>query len=209
MAPLSAPPNEWTRFGLLLVDFIFGYILLSDARFQLAVAQQWLFALVIALATSAVMFAIAWPDDFDLTRGVPMDYSWRYVGFWTLFALSSWSWLVAWLGFGQRMLNVNHPLLKPAAAMSFPLYLLHPLVMLPALLLISQWQAAALPAFSVLTASVLLGTLALAALLKHWPIACYLLGLKSEPALAATSVPRAVNSTAKVYRPVILTALLK
>ncbi len=179
--PLAAPPNDWTRFVSLLLVFIFGYVLLSDARFQEAIARQWRLALVVAGATSAVMFMIAWPDDFDLARSVPLNYSPQYAAFWAVFALSTWSWLVTWLGFGQRFLNVNHPLLKRASAASYPLYLLHPLFTLPGLLLVAHWQADAFIAFLMLTTTVLVGTLALTAILNRWRVTRFLLGLKTEP----------------------------
>jgi peptidoglycan/LPS O-acetylase OafA/YrhL len=165
--------NDWTRFVSLLLVFIFGYLLVSDGRFQQAIAQQWLLASAIAVGTSAVLFAIAWPDTFNPYRDLPLDYSSQYVAFWTVFALGSWSWLIAWLGFGQRYLNVNHPLLKRAGEASYPLYLLHPLLWMPGLFLVSQWQSNALIAFLVLMTIDLTGTLALIVILKRWRITRY------------------------------------
>jgi peptidoglycan/LPS O-acetylase OafA/YrhL len=92
------------------------------------------------------------------------------------------SWLLVWLGLGQRFLNFNHPLLKFGCEVSYPLYLLHLLVWIPGVLLIGQIQIDALPSSLVLTALVLGGTLALTVLLKRWRFVGMLLGLKGEPA---------------------------
>jgi len=174
--------NDWTRFTSLLLEFIFGYILISEPRFQSAIASQWKVALAVALAASALMFAIAWQDGFDPYRDLPTDYSWRYAAFWTVFVFGSWSWLIAWLGFGQRFLNVNRPLLKQATAASFPLYLLHPMVVIPSALVVTQWTANGLVAALMLTTIVLAGTLALTAVLGRWRVARFMLGLKTGSA---------------------------
>jgi glucan biosynthesis protein C len=199
LAPLAAPPNELAHFVLLLLAFVFGYILISDAHFQQAIARQWLLHLAVALAASALMFAFAWPDNFDISY-VPIDYSWPYVAFWTLFAIGCWSMLLAWLGVGQRFLNVNSRILSLAAPLSYPLYLLHPLVLAPATLLVARWQAPALLAFLVETSGVLIGTFALTALLKRWRIARYVLGLKVETPRTRLFIPTMGNSTVGLYR---------
>lgn len=67
--------SDWSRFCSLLLVFIFGYILLSDTRFQAAIARQWTITLGLALATWAVLFAIAWPDGFNPYRDLPTDDS--------------------------------------------------------------------------------------------------------------------------------------
>lgn len=74
---------------------------------------------------------------------------------------------MTWLGFGQRFLNWNHALLKWISAASYPLYLLNPMVLLPADLLLMQWQANAFVGFVVLTMVTLIGTVALTALLQR------------------------------------------
>lgn len=175
--------NDWARFLSLLLVFIFGYILNSDARFQAAIARQWRLAAVLALLTFAALFAIAWSDDFNPFRDLPLHYSPEYAAFWTLFALSSWSWLLAWLGLGQRFMNVSHPLLKPATALSYPVYLLHPVFVFPGFLLVAELPVSAILAFPILLAIVLGGTLALSAILQRWWITRSLLGLETRPAV--------------------------
>jgi hypothetical protein len=134
----------------------------------------------VALGTWAVLAAIAWPESYNPYRDLPTDYSWRYVAFWTLFVASSWSWLLAWLGIGQRYLNVNHPILKRASAASLPLYLLHPLVLFPSILLVARLQLSVWLGPWVLMGLVLAGTLALSALLARVPLARFLLGLRAN-----------------------------
>lgn len=180
--------NDGPRFIWLLLVFIFGYILISDARFQSAIAKQGRLALVVTLATSVVMFAIAWQDNFNPYRDLPVDYSWTYVGFWTLFTICSWSWLIVLFGFGQQFLNVNHGLLKYASAISYSLYLLHPLIWIPSMFLVLRWQVNTFVVFFAQTVLVLAGTLALTAVLQRWSVTRFLLGLKTTTAPSQSMV---------------------
>lgn len=193
---VSPPPvfaalvNDGTRFVSFFLVFIFGYILNSDSRFQMAIARQWRLIAIVTVVTSAVMFVIAWQDSFNPYVSLPLDYSWEYVGFWTVFALSSWSWLITWLGVGQRFLNVNHSLLKRASTVTYPLYLLHPIVWIPSLFIVLPWQVNPFFGFVAQTVIVLIGTLALTALLQCWSVTRFLLGLKTKTAPSQFSLRR-------------------
>ncbi|MGE5140022.1 MAG: acyltransferase family protein [Rudaea sp.] len=179
--------NDWKSFVMLLLAFIFGYILISDPRFQMAIARQWPLAAGVALATSAVLISIAWPDNFNPYRDLPVALSWNYLWFWTVLTISSWSWLVTLLGCAQRFLSRSHSLLKHAAEASYPLYLLHPLVWMPGILLIARLDVAAIPGFTAFTTGVLSGTYLLILLLKRWRVTRFLLGLKPGPIRSTSS----------------------
>jgi fucose 4-O-acetylase-like acetyltransferase len=198
--------NDWARFLSLLLIFIFGYILNSDARFQSAIARQWRLTAALALLTFAPLFAIAWSDTFNPFHDLPVEYSLEYAAFWTLFVLSSWSWLLAVLGFGQRFMNVSHPLLKRATALSYPIYLLHPLLVFPAILLVAELPLNAFVAFPLLLAMVLGGTLALIAVLQRWWVTRAVLGFKTGgEGSGRWSISRLVNGR-KVTLPDLLIA---
>ncbi len=207
-APFAAPPNDWTRLATLLIVFVSGYVLVSDTRFQSAVARQWPLTAAAAIVTSVIMFAIAWPDEFNPFIALYVDYSLEYYAFWTLFGLCTWSWLMAWLGFGQRFLNVNHPLLESLSPLIYPLYLLHPIVLFPALLAIAQWPINPFIAFPVLTATVLAGTVALTTILYRWRVTRALLGLKRETARVRVDGENSLNegsvgASARLHLPVM------
>jgi glucans biosynthesis protein C len=188
--------NDWTRFLSLWVVFILGFVLVSDAGFQTAIARQWRLAGTVALGSWAILAAIAWPPGYNPYRDLPTDYSWGYVAFWTLFVVSSWSWLLAWLGIGQRYLNVNHPILKRASAASLPLHLLHPLVLFPSILLVARLQLSVWLGPWVLTGLVLAGTLALTAILARWRLTRFLLGVRNDVVRPGALGPRRRSAAA-------------
>jgi hypothetical protein len=172
--------NDWTRFLSLWVVFVLGFVLVSDPGLQTAIARQWRLAGAVALGTWAVLAAIAWPESYNPYRDLPTDYSWRYAAFWTLYVTSSWSWLLAWLGLGQRYLNVNHAVLRSVAAASLPLYLLHPLILFPSILLVSRWNLSVWVGPWVLTGLVVAGTLLLTSILTRWRLTAFLLGMNPK-----------------------------
>jgi membrane-bound acyltransferase YfiQ involved in biofilm formation len=91
-------------------------------------------------------------------------------------------------------MNVSHPLLKRASALSYPVYLLHPVFVFPGYLLVAALPVSALLAFPILLAIVLGGTLALSAVLQHWWITRALLGLGTgRKASGRWSISRSVD----------------
>ncbi len=201
--------NDWTRFAFLLLTFVFGYILVSGPRLQSAIARQWPLAAGVALVTSAVLIAIAWPDSFNPYRDQPADYSGYYIWFWTLFTISSWSWVVALLGLAQRFLNSGSALLRSACAASFPLYLLHPIIWIPAIFLVAQVNVPTSISFLLMAILVLGGTVSVIALLKRLATVRLPFRLNAEPTRAASSTPAARDRARALYSLPIISTLLK
>ena len=106
---------------LYLTFFIYGYVLVSDARFERALDRHATSALVLgAIATAPFVYLIA-GHPLPQHPAVPILVHLAYY-------FSRWCWLVAILGLGRRYLNVNSRFLRYAREASYPFYLLHFLV---------------------------------------------------------------------------------
>ena len=104
-----------------LAWFIYGYVLVADARLQPAVDHQRWISLVLALVCTVA--------DTLLVRTANMGTSNAFAPTTTthavLFQLSAWWWVLAMLGFAHQHLNANSPVLRYVSEAAFPFYLLH------------------------------------------------------------------------------------
>jgi peptidoglycan/LPS O-acetylase OafA/YrhL len=144
-----------------LAFFTWGFLLASDERYQDAISRHAWVALVAAVATSP-----AWVEDM-----------------WVLKPLSSWCFMVAFLGLGQRYLrDVDNRYLKYGNEAVLPFYILHQ----PALLIVG-YQVVQLdlpwPAKYVLIAIIAFGLIMgiYEMLVRRWNPTRFLFGLKVRP----------------------------
>ncbi len=102
----------WSPFSYLIF-FGAGFLLAFDLRYREAMERLRFISLALGLLTTSLMFFI--PIDLSRVGGF-VEYSL------TVFCRSfnSWFWLVTLLGFGSRLLNFNHTILKFAREAALP-----------------------------------------------------------------------------------------
>ncbi|MBN2390204.1 MAG: acyltransferase family protein [Anaerolineae bacterium] len=100
---------------LYVVYFIYGYILMADARFQQTMDRQKWAALAVGVIT-----AIAVPLLLNANVSIVLIHILYYLG--------RWCWIVAFVGLGHAYLNSNSSLLRYASEASYPFYILHFLI---------------------------------------------------------------------------------
>ena len=106
---------------LYLTFFVYGYVLVSEARFERAIDRHATSALILGtIATAPFVYLVA-GHPLPQHPVVPILVHLVYY-------FSRWCWLVAILGLGRRYLNVNSRFLRYASEASYPFYLLHFLV---------------------------------------------------------------------------------
>ena len=113
--------------------FMYGFLLVgSDAAQQGIARQRWLsLALgIIAFLTLSGVYALFGEPAF----GAP-----RFMLVFSLFGLSSWCWVLAFLGFGIRRLNFNSAWLQYANEAVLPFYVLHQSVLIYLGYFVVQW----------------------------------------------------------------------
>jgi len=110
-----------------LALFIVAYVIASSPHFEASLERNRLISLIIALATSAVVIAVAAATQ-NGTQGVasdPFSISGPYLIVSTIWALNGWCWVTAILGFGSKYLSFNHRLLSVSNELVLPFYVLH------------------------------------------------------------------------------------
>jgi surface polysaccharide O-acyltransferase-like enzyme len=101
-----------------LIYFIYGFIFFSDARFGRAIDRQTGFA----LAAGSVLLALTvFGGETHLSVNRGLD--------WTLAVFDRWCWVIALLGLGHRVLNRSNRMLPYLTEASYPIYILHYLIL--------------------------------------------------------------------------------
>ena len=97
---------------------VFGFMVISSEKLQRSIQTLRWPSLAIALAMSAWWYTTAGEHD----------------------DLACWGWILTFLGFGMRYLNINKPALKYANEAVLPFYILHQTVLLGVGYFVVQWS---------------------------------------------------------------------
>jgi hypothetical protein len=187
LALASAVPIGGSENPLLyLVWFFYGYLLMSDPRFQAALDRHTLTALLLAFLTTLFIFTVS--------QEIGPAWSPLWVLWGVVYNSSRWFWVVGILGLGHRFLNTTSAALRYANEAVYPFYILHyPVNMLTGYLL-RPWTAAVAVKYAVIVVFTTTVTLALyEALIRRVDLLRFLFGMKRVGARragpASTSVP--------------------
>lgn len=170
--------SDWSNHALLLAAFVYGFVLASSPWFGRAIDQQWRLCLVVAVLGTASLVAGTWTG--ILPGRVPPPYSGRYFGFWMLYAICAWAWMVAVLGVGRRWLDHDGAVNRYARRVGYELYIVHQPVIVGFAYVIVQWQAAVAVKFATLLAVSAIVTVLLAEALGRAPIVRTMLGAPTQ-----------------------------
>jgi glucan biosynthesis protein C len=154
------------------VLFVYGYVLMADARFGDALDRAKVVALIVGLVLLVALLAI-WGAGVMLP-----DWAWLLMG--ALYdGPLAWSLLIAILGFGRRYLSFDHPILKYASEAAYPFYILHQTVIVIIGYYVVQWSMGIWLQFlavNVVAASVTI--LVYEVLVKRTNVTRFLFGMK-------------------------------
>ncbi len=158
-----------------LFYFIYGFIIFSDARFGRAIDKQTWYALVAGVVLLVIF--------------VFMDETKTHIDFYSrvyriLDVFSRWIWVIAFLGLGHRFLNRTNQVLRYLTEASYPIYILHFLI----LALIGYYIAGLgwpveLKYLTILSLAVAASVLAYDLLVKRTNVTRFLFGMKPKRAL--------------------------
>jgi len=109
--------GDWANLTSKALVFLTGFVLCSGEDIWAAVERFRFRALVLGCITYGLLY-LCWYSGWEFQGAAWAAYR-------VLRSLSSWSWILALLGFGRRHLNVNRPLLKYATEAVYPWYILH------------------------------------------------------------------------------------
>lgn len=133
--------NPWYSFSL----FVAGFILTADHRTERAVHRAWKPLLLAAAATMVTFLVI---QRSGAAKGWA-DNSLPDAAFSVLEAVNTWVCVLALLGTGRALLNLDSPVLRYTSEASFPVYLVHQTVIVGIAYVVVGWDMAVWPKFSV------------------------------------------------------------
>ena len=129
--------NDWAHHLERFMVFLLGFFAAKDARFWQSVDKVWKFMPVLAVAAWVLLqngYNIA-----DFARQFMSDTQYRF--FYNYIAnIYAWSCILTLLGFGQRFLNRESPLLRYLTGAIFCYYVLHQTITVIAGYYLTQYQ---------------------------------------------------------------------
>jgi len=129
--------NDWAHHMERFMVFLLGFFAAKDERFWQSVDKVWKFMPVLAVAAWVLLqsgYNIA-----DFARHFMSDTQYRF--FYNYIAnIYAWSCILTLLGFGQRFLNRESPLLRYLTGAIFCYYVLHQTITVIAGYYLTQYQ---------------------------------------------------------------------
>ncbi len=100
--------------------FVFGYIIMTDMRFQVTIRRYTMMALAFAVVSAAILVFWLYPLSSKLS-----GFHWQSILIDFVKSLNTWCWIMALLGLGHKHLSFTNRLLHYANSAAYPFYLLH------------------------------------------------------------------------------------
>jgi len=177
---------DWSNHALLLVAYLYGYILVSEAWLGADIDAQWRYALGIAAGMSLAMVLGTWFG--VIPSRIPPPYTGRYLLFWTVYAVGAWAWMVAALGAARRWLGHDTPPLRYAHTMSYVWYLVHQPIIIGVAYVVVRWETGVPQKVAALLAISAPATLVVSELLRRVPVLGRVLGGAGQRPARARSI---------------------
>ena len=169
---------------LFLTLFIYGYIWVSDARFQTIVDRHRISALILGVLFTAAFQVLA------ATEG-------SLVLIHILYYFSRWCWLLAILGFGHKYLSRSGKMLAYLSEVSYPFYILHLPINTIVGYFVIQWPVGIAVKYPVIVVVTILATFAVyEALVRRTSVTRFLFGMKPRSRRLKRGLPHAVRQEA-------------
>lgn len=85
--------SDWSNHALLFVAYLYGFVLAGTPWLGRVIDATWPSAAVFAGVTSASLVSAVWMG--AVPSDIPPAYSAQYLAFWSVYAITAWTWLVA------------------------------------------------------------------------------------------------------------------
>jgi glucans biosynthesis protein C len=168
----------WADFFIWLTVYVYGFMLLADTRFTVAIQKQGKLALFVAVICLLIMVIAnfagvlsAWDNITNYTPG--------YVLYQILRSMTTWSMMIFILYFGMRFLNSRNKVIDYANEAVLPYYVLHHPVIVVIAFYTIPWDISLGIKFLFVTTAAFIATFVLYDLLiRRWKIMRGLFGMK-------------------------------
>jgi len=170
------PEIEGQPFFMYLLVFVYGFVLMADARYGESLQKSRRAALILAITCTAILMAV-WVSGREFA-----DFSLPSILVFFLRSFSTWFWIVAILGYGQKYLNMENRVLRYAREGSYPFYILHETVVVIIGYYVIQWSAGVLPKFLVIAGcSLVLTAVLYDVVVRRTNVTRFLFGMRPLP----------------------------
>ncbi|MDE3174171.1 MAG: acyltransferase [Gemmatimonadota bacterium] len=139
---------DWSNHALLLVAFAYGFAVAGAPALAASIDRYWRGLAAVGAAISSLLIAAVWVGAVPFH--LPPPYAPRYLGFWTLYAIDAWAWIVALLGAGRRWLRTESAAVRAGRRYGLAWYVLHQPILLALAYGIVQWRLDVFPKFVLL-----------------------------------------------------------
>ena len=177
--------ENWAEFVCFLLFFLYGYVIYSSSRFTLS-ARRYAWP-AIGLGTAC------WLVSAGLIQAhlVPAnEYSPGYAAFMILRGYISWFWVIGITGLAMRYLGWSSRILAYLKQGTYPIYVLHMLVLTLVAFFVVRWNAGLLAKFLIIVILTVAVTLLLYDLLiKRIGVLRFLFGLSAQQSKSAAGNP--------------------
>jgi glucan biosynthesis protein C len=141
--------NDWANFVSYFTIFVYGFVLVSDQKYQLLIQRHGSKATMLSLVTSLVLL-LFYPVGGKLGLSKPV-FGVLELFYRIIWGFSCWFWLVALLSIGARFLNFTNRFLVYSNEAVLPIYILHQTVIVIATFFIIKLSLPILPALTLVT----------------------------------------------------------
>ena len=168
----------WADFFIWLIVYVYGFMLLADTRFKVAIQQQGKFALLVAIICLLIMVIANFAGVLSSWDNIT-NYTPGYVLYQILRSMTTWSLMLFILYFGMRFLNSRNKVIDYANEAVLPFYILHhPIIVVIAFYTI-PWDISLGIKFLFVSTAALIATLLIYDLLiRRWNVTRLLFGMK-------------------------------
>ena len=168
----------WADFFIWLIVYVYGFMLLADTRFTVAIQKQGKLALFVAIICLLIMVIANFAGVLSSWDNIT-SYTPGYVLYQILRSMTTWSLMIFILYFGMRFLNSRNKVIDYANEAVLPFYVLHHPVIVVIAFYTIPWDISLGIKFLFVSTAALIATLLLYDLLiRRWNVTRSLFGMK-------------------------------
>jgi glucan biosynthesis protein C len=172
--------QDWADVATYTLAFVWGAILFSDRRFELAIRRQIRLILLSGVAGAATVGLLILLNASFLTADAGAKVAVQ-AAFAVAWSLDIWSWLLAVLYLGIRWLDFENRAQRYARESIMPVYVIHHPVVLVVSSFVVTWSIGVWPKFVVVLMLVFGLTLGIYEFgVRRWPLMRVLFGLSAS-----------------------------
>lgn len=166
LQPLYPKYSSWCDFIFWFLIFIFGYIFFSDERFIKGAERYKYISLSIGvLFLSALVILFIYFIEFVAKCWDHPDYSWGSIFFYIMWTVTTWIWLMFFLGMAKTFLDFKNKWLTYLNQATMPFYMLQQTVIMIVGFQVVQWSSGIALKYFTICGTSLLGIMGMYCLL--------------------------------------------